>query len=159
MSKSRGIISALCAIGLAAAWFCATAISSQAAPASTPTELVTDNVKAAFARATSNAGADTTDPAVITALSFAAYVWGTAPEFVYRFIQYHERILAPVNTLVYGAYAAAWNNAGNANAGDSSVIYVNGLLDLTHQDLVLTIPPTRPPNYIVASYARKLVTA
>ncbi len=129
--RSLSVTSTAGAVALALAL----SLPSPAAAQSSPPD-VTAQIEAAFAIAASNAGADTTDPAVINAVSLSAYVWGLAPEFVYRFINYNELVLAPVNTLVYGAVPAAWNNAGNTNAGNPSVIYLNAELDLTNQDLV-----------------------
>ena len=39
-----------------------------------------------------------TDPAKIQKLAADAYIWGVAPEFVYRFANYNELVTAPVNT-------------------------------------------------------------
>lgn len=96
-----------------------------------------------------------TDPAAITTLAAKAYVWGVAPEFVYRFAKYNELATAPVNTLKYGATAAAWNNDAS-NAGDASVLYLNAMIDLggrpgarSAKELVLTIPPSRRNYFVV----------
>ena len=96
-----------------------------------------------------------TDPAKIEALAAGAYVWGVAPEFVYRFSNYNELVTAPRNTLGGGNAPAAWNNQGT-NAGDASVLYMNAFLDLSGQkgrggtkELVLTVPPSKTNYYIV----------
>jgi hypothetical protein len=96
-----------------------------------------------------------TDPARIEALAAGAYVWGVAPEFVYRFSNYNELVTAPRNTLGGGNAPAAWNNQGT-NAGDASVLYMNAFLDLSGQkgrrgtkELVLTVPPSKTNYYIV----------
>jgi hypothetical protein len=96
-----------------------------------------------------------TNPAKIRALAAAAYVWGVAPEFVYRFSNYNELVTAPRNTLGGGNAPAAWNNQGT-NAGDASVLYMNAFLDLSGQkgrggtkELVLTVPPSKTNYYIV----------
>lgn len=87
----------------------------------------------------------------IRELTAQATVWALAPEFVYRFAKYNELVNAPINELKYGQNAAAWNNSGS-NAGDSSVLYVNGFVDFTQADeLVLTVPPTTD-TYYVANY-------
>ena len=79
----------------------------------------------------------------ITALAQKMYIWSLPAEFMYRFAKYNELVTAPANQLAYEAFPAAWNNQAT-NAGDSSVFYVNGNLDLTSQQLVLTIPATNP---------------
>ena len=79
-----------------------------------------------------------------------AYVWGLAPEFVYRFSKYNNLVTAPRNALGGGGNAAAaWNNHGT-NAGDASVLYLNSMMDLSGKkgrggtkELVLTVPPSR----------------
>ncbi len=90
-----------------------------------------------------------TDPGKIQKLAAAAYIWGVAPEFVYRFGKYSDLVTAPRNTLGGGKAAAAWNNNGT-NAGDASVLYLNALIDLSGakgrggtKALVLTVPPSR----------------
>jgi hypothetical protein len=97
-----------------------------------------------------------TDPARIQNLAANAYVWGLAPEFVYRFENYNNLVTAPRNTFGGGNEAAAWNNNAT-NAGDSSVLYLNSMLDLSGQrgrggtkELVLTVPPSKS-NYYVAN--------
>ncbi len=96
-----------------------------------------------------------TGPAKIQELAEGAYVWGLAPEFVYRFSNYNELVTAPRNTLGGGNAPAAWNNQGT-NAGDASVLYMNAFLDLSGQksrggakELVLTVPPSANNYYIV----------
>jgi hypothetical protein len=96
-----------------------------------------------------------TDPQQIEKLAAGAYVWGVAPEFVYRFSNYNELVTAPRNTLGGGGAPAAWNNHGT-NAGDASVLYLNAFLDLSGQqrrggtkELVLTVPPAGTNYYIV----------
>jgi hypothetical protein len=51
-----------------------------------------------------------TNPAAIQKLAAKAYVWGLAPEFVYRFLKFNTLATAPLNTLGGGNAAAAWNN-------------------------------------------------
>ena len=96
-----------------------------------------------------------TDPAKIQALASDAYIWGLAPEFVYRFERYNDLVTAPRNTLGGGNTAAAWNNNAT-NAGDASVLYLNAMMDLSGQtgrggtkELVLTVPPSRNDYYVV----------
>jgi hypothetical protein len=74
---------------------------------------------------------------------------------VYRFSNYNELVTAPRNTLGGGGAPSAWNNQGT-NAADSSVLYLNGFLDLSgrkarggRKELVLTVPPSRTNYYIV----------
>jgi hypothetical protein len=95
-------------------------------------------------------------PKMIQHLAARAYVWGLAPEFVYRFENYNTLVAAPLNTLGGGTTAAAWNNKAT-NAGDASVLYANAMLDLSGQrgrggtrELVLTVPPSQS-NYYVAN--------
>lgn len=89
------------------------------------------------------------NPAVIKDLAAEAYVWGLAPEFAQRFSTYNTIVGAPINALKYGTDPAAWNNSGT-NAGDSSVLYVNGFLDFKESPaLVLTVPPSRDHYYVV----------
>ena len=92
----------------------------------------------------------------IQRLAADAYVWGSAPEFVYRFEKYNDLVTAPRNTLGGGKTAAAWNNNAT-NGGDASVLYLNTMLDLSGQkgrggtkELVLTVPPAKT-NYIVVN--------
>jgi hypothetical protein len=92
-----------------------------------------------------------TDPAVITALAADAYEWGLGPEFIERTSKYDTIIGAPFNALKYGSVPAAWNNDAT-NAGDASVLYVSGFVNLDETPaLVLTVPPSRS-QYYVASY-------
>jgi hypothetical protein len=91
--------------------------------------------------------------ALIKQLAKEAYIWGLAPEFVYRFSAYQELVSAPVNTLKYGNNEAAWNNNGT-NAGNASVLYINAFIDFNAtagEALVLTVPPTTGQFY-VANY-------
>jgi hypothetical protein len=71
-----------------------------------------------------------TDPAKIQNLAAKAYIWGVAPEFVYRFSNYNELVTAPRNTFGGAGAAAAWNNQAT-NAGNASVLYLNAMLDLS----------------------------
>ena len=80
----------------------------------------------------------------ITDLTKAAYIWGLPAEFIYRFGKYNALVNSPVNTLYYGQNPAAWNNNAT-NAGDSSVLYISGIIDVTDTDLVYTVPPTESP--------------
>jgi hypothetical protein len=96
-------------------------------------------------------------PAAIQRLAAQAYVWGVAPEFVYRFKNYNDLVTGPQNTLT-GAnplQAAAWNNNAT-NAGDASVLYLNAMIDLSGQkrrggtkELVLTVPASKSNYYVV----------
>jgi hypothetical protein len=97
-----------------------------------------------------------TDPAKIQKLAEDAYIWGVAPEFVYRFGNYNELVTAPVNTFGGAEAAAAWNNQAT-NAGNASALYMNAMLDLSGQkgrgatkELVLTVPPSETNYYVVA---------
>lgn len=92
------------------------------------------------------------DPATIRALAADAYVWGLGLETVYRLSKYNTIIGAPYNTLKYGAVPAAWNNEAT-NAGDASVVYVNGFVnfDVSHE-LVFTVPSTTLTYYVAAYY-------
>jgi hypothetical protein len=90
-----------------------------------------------------------TNPAVIRALAAEAYLWGLGPEFTWRYSTYRTTIGAPINTLSYESVPAAWNNSGT-NAGDASVLYLNGLLDFSKTPaLVLTMPPSSQQYYVV----------
>jgi hypothetical protein len=89
------------------------------------------------------------DPAVITVLAAAAYVWGLGPEYIERFSKYNTIIGAPFNAFKYGSVPAAWNNAGT-NAGDASVVYVSGFVNFDeNSELVFTVPPSRNQYYVV----------
>ena len=85
-----------------------------------------------------------------------AYIWGLAPEFVYRFEKYNDLVTTPRNTLGGGSgVAAAWNNNAT-NAGDASVLYLNAMLDLSGKprrgdtkELVMTVPPSQNDYYVV----------
>jgi hypothetical protein len=85
-----------------------------------------------------------------------AYIWGLAPEFVYRFEKYNDLVTTPRNTLGGASgLAAAWNNNAT-NAGDASVLYLNAMLDLSGKkgrgrtkELVLTVPPSANDYYVV----------
>ncbi|MDG3007397.1 DUF1254 domain-containing protein [Paludisphaera mucosa] len=90
-----------------------------------------------------------TDPATIQKLAAAAYVWGLAPEFLQRFSTYNTTLGAPFNALEYVSQPAAWNDAAT-NAGDASVLYINGFTDFTKAPaLVLTVPPSSSQYYVV----------
>lgn len=97
-----------------------------------------------------------TNPVLIKKLGTQAYVWGLAPEFVYRFLKYNTLATAPLNTFGGGGAAAAWNNNAT-NGGNASVLYLNAMIDLSGQkgregtkELVLTVPPSST-NYYVAN--------
>jgi hypothetical protein len=97
-----------------------------------------------------------TNPARIQKLAARAYIWGIAPEFVYRFANYNELVTAPVNTFGGAGGVAAWNNQAT-NAGNASALYLNAMLDLSGakghggaKQLVLTVPPSKNNYYIVA---------
>ena len=89
-------------------------------------------------------------------LAKEAYIWGLAPEFVYRFEKYNDLVTSPRNTLGGGSgVAAAWNNNAT-NAGDASVLYLNAMMDLSGKkgrggtkELVLTVPPSQNDYYVV----------
>ncbi len=89
-------------------------------------------------------------------LAKEAYIWGLAPEFVYRFEKYNDLVTAQRNTLGGGSgVAAAWNNNAT-NAGDASVLYLNSMMDLSGKkgrghtkELVLTVPPSQNDYYVV----------
>ena len=88
-------------------------------------------------------------------LAKAAYTWGLAPEFVYRFEKYNDLVTAKVNTFGGGSgVAAAWNNNAT-NAGDASVLYLNSMMDLSGKgrrgtkELVMTVPPSASDYYVV----------
>ncbi|MBV8945002.1 MAG: DUF1254 domain-containing protein [Solirubrobacterales bacterium] len=96
-----------------------------------------------------------TNPAAIQKLATKAYIWGLAPEFIYRFLKYNTLVTAPLNNLGGGGAAAAWNNNAT-NAGNASVLYLNALIDLSGQrgrggskELVLTVPPSKTDYYVV----------
>ncbi|MDT5115332.1 MAG: hypothetical protein QOE30_1071 [Mycobacterium sp.] len=96
-----------------------------------------------------------TNPTLIKKLAAKAYVWGLAPEFVYRFERYNDLVTAPRNTFGGVSTAAAWNNNAT-NAGDASVLYLNAMVDLSGQkgrggtkELVLTVPPSNSNYYVV----------
>ncbi|MBV9334303.1 MAG: DUF1254 domain-containing protein, partial [Solirubrobacterales bacterium] len=97
----------------------------------------------------------TTNPVLIKKLATKAYVWGLAPEFIYRFLKYNTLVTAPLNTFGGGSAAAAWNNNAT-NAGDASVLYLNAMIDLSGRrgrggtkELVLTVPPSNTSYYVV----------
>ncbi|MBK5231602.1 MAG: DUF1254 domain-containing protein [Thermoleophilia bacterium] len=96
-----------------------------------------------------------TDPARIQELASDAYIWGLAPEFVFRFEKYNNLVTAPRNTFGGGSSAAAWNN-NNTNAGDASVVYLNSMMDLSGKkgrggtkELVMRVPPSKNNYYVV----------
>ena len=97
-------------------------------------------------------------PAVIQNLTEAAYIWGLPAEYTYRFAKYNQLVTSPTNTLAYSSVPAEWNNRANANAGNSSVLYISSTMNLTTQDLVYTVPPTasdyipdpQGPNFTVS---------
>ena len=91
-----------------------------------------------------------TNPDAIRALAKSAYVWGLPLEFNYRFGNYNALMTAEVNSLAYPPEPAAWNNA-LTNAGNSSVLYINPILDLTGDTaLVYTLP--NPSSYNVSQF-------
>ena len=91
-----------------------------------------------------------TNPAIIKALAADAYIWGLGPEYIWRFAQYNTIIGAPFNAFKYGQVPAAWNNEAT-NAGDASVVYINGFVNFDDSpELVLTVPPSRDQYYVVA---------
>lgn len=104
----------------------------------------------AFEAAKDLRGQATSDPQRIEQLALAAFVWGLAPEFSDRWSHAQQALTSPLNVLTYGRNPAGWNNLGNTHAGNPSVLYLGAVLDLKAKDLVLTIPPTRPPTYLLA---------
>ncbi|UGS38386.1 DUF1254 domain-containing protein [Capillimicrobium parvum] len=106
--------------------------------------------------APSTAGARVPSVKRIENLAKNAYIWGLAPEFVYRFEKYNDLVTAKRNTLGGGGgVAAAWNNNAT-NAGDASVLYLNSMMDLSGKkgrgrtkELVLTVPPSANDYYVV----------
>ena len=107
---------------------------------------------AVFLTPSAVAAGSATDPAVIKALAADAYVWGLGPEFIERFSKYNTIIGAPFNALKYGSDPAAWNNDAT-NAGDASVLYVSGFVNLDETpELVFTVPPSMNQYYVVAYY-------
>src|SRR5262245_18873612 len=66
----------------------------------------------------------------ITALAASAFIWGYGPQFVYRISQYNTTIGQPFNSFKYSTVPAAWNNEASP-AGDASVLYINGFVNLT----------------------------
>ncbi len=93
-----------------------------------------------------------TNPTVIKALAAEAYLWGLGPEYIERFSQYNTIIGAPFNTLKYGSVPAAWNNEAT-NAGNASVLYINGFVNFDQASaLVLTVPASTNQYYVVAYY-------
>ena len=87
----------------------------------------------------------------IKALGKAAYIWSLPLEFVYRFGRYNELMTAEVNTLAYVPLPAAWNNA-STNAGNSTTLYINGILDLTGSTALVFTVPNSPDNFTVAQF-------
>ncbi len=82
-------------------------------------------------------------------------MWGVAPEFVYRLARYNELVTTPVNTFGGTGGVATWNNQAT-NAGNSSALYLNAMLDLSGangrggaKELVLTVPPSKSNYYRV----------
>ena len=111
---------------------------------------------AAAAQAPSTAGARVPSDKRIQNLAQKAYIWGLAPEFVYRFEKYNDLVTSRRNTLGGGSgVAAAWNNNAT-NAGDASVLYLNAMMDLSGKkgrggtkELVMTVPPSANDYYVV----------
>ena len=93
-----------------------------------------------------------TEPDRIEQLASDAYVWGLAPEFVYRFLKYNNLATAPTNTFASGGAAAAWNNDAT-NAGDASVLYLNSMIDLSGRKGARRRPPACPASTRRASCA------
>lgn len=105
--------------------------------------------QAAFADEVAAAARPGASLADIRRLAAEAYVWGLGPEFTWRFAKYNTTISAPINALTYGVSPAAWNNSAT-NAGDASIIYINGFTDFSkNAELVLTVPPSRDQYYVV----------
>lgn len=116
-------------------------VALAATPIALPQPSLASEIKAAARPASSLAD--------IRRLSAEAYIWGLGPEFTWRFAKYNTTISAPMNALTYGVIPAAWNNSAT-NAGDASVIYINGFMDFSkNAELVLTVPPSRNQYYVV----------
>ena len=92
-----------------------------------------------------------TEPLAIKALAKAAYVWSLPLEFTYRFGIYNTLMTAEVNTLAYVPAPPAWNNAAT-NAGNASVLYINGILDLTGDTAWVYTIPNPTTNYTVSQF-------
>ncbi len=92
-----------------------------------------------------------TDPKAIAALAEAAYIWSLPLEFTYRFGKYNELMTGDVNTLAYVPAPAAWNNAAT-NAGNASVLYINGILDLTGETAIVYTLPNPSNVYTVTQF-------
>ncbi len=92
-----------------------------------------------------------TDPTIIQELAKAAYVWSLPLEFTYRFGIYNALMTADVNSLAYAAQPAAWNNA-STNGGNSSVLYINGILDLTGDTALVYTLPNPSTNFTVSQF-------
>jgi hypothetical protein len=97
-----------------------------------------------------------TSPARIEKLAANAYLWGVAPEFVYRFANYNELITAPRNHFGGPSAVGAWNNQAT-NAGNATALYLDASLDLSGQagrggvkQLVLTVPASQRRYILVA---------
>lgn len=85
----------------------------------------------------------------IRRLASEAYIWGLGPEFTWRFAKYNTTISAKMNAFTYGIVPAAWNNSAT-NAGDASILYINGFMNFSSgNELVLTVPPSRKQYYVV----------
>ncbi len=92
-----------------------------------------------------------TEPLAIKALAKAAYVWSLPLEFTYRFGIYNSLMTGEVNTLAYVPAPAAWNNAAT-NAGNASVLYINGILDLTGDTALVYTVPNPDDNFTVSQF-------
>ena len=122
----------------------------------TLTSAVLAGLIAAAAQAPSTAGARVPSDERIQNLAQEAYIWGLAPEFVYRFEKYNDLVTSRRNTLGGSSgVAAAWNNNAT-NAGDASVLYLNAMMDLSGKkgrggtkELVMTVPPSANDYYVV----------
>lgn len=88
------------------------------------------------------------EPQVIEQLAKDAYVWGLPLEFVYRFGRYNALLSAEFNTLAYVPAPAQWDNR-STNAGNASVLYIFGSLDLSGDRALVFTVPASPEHYIV----------
>ncbi len=91
------------------------------------------------------------DPKMIQLLAREAYLWSLPLEFTYRFGIYNSLMTANVNTLDYFSEPAAWNNAAT-NGGNSSVLYLNGILDLSGETTLVYTVPNPSTNFTVSQF-------
>ena len=96
-----------------------------------------------------------TDPAKIEKLAKDAYIWGVAPEFVYRFAKYNELVTAPRQHVRWRGSGGGVEQPGHEcrrrvgavpqrDAGPQREKGRGGT-----KELVLTVPPRRRNYYVV----------